>query len=137
MSFAPTYTTNPPTNRYATLPSGTPAYDANGNLTNDSFHTYTWDSDANLATLGSNTTLTSDALDRRVEQTTSGTSTEILYGPGGAKLALMNGTTVVKVFAPLAAGATAVYTSSALAYYRHPDWLGSSRIASTPSRTGI
>ena len=50
------------------------------------------------------------------------------------KLALMNGTTVVKVFAPLSAGATAVYTSSGLAYYRHADWLGSSRIASTPSR---
>ena len=78
-SFLPTYTSS--TNHYATLPSGTPAYDANGNLTNDSFHTYTWDSDANLATLGSSTTLTSDALDRRVEQTTSGTSTEILYGP--------------------------------------------------------
>ena len=134
LSFLPTYT-SPPTNRYATLPGGTPSYDANGNLTNDSFHTYTWDSDANLATLGGSTTLTSDALDRRVEQTTSGTSTEILYGPGGAKLALMNGTTVVKVFAPLSAGATAVYTSSGLAYYRHPDWLGSSRLASTPSRT--
>ena len=88
-----------------------------------------------MTTLGSSTTLTSDALDRRVEQTTSGTSTEILYGPDGSKLALMNGTTVVKVFAPLSAGATAVYTSSGLAYYRHPDWLGSSRIASTPSRT--
>jgi RHS repeat-associated protein len=61
-------------------------------------------------------------------------STEILYGPGGVKLALMNGTTVVKVFAPLPGGATAVYTSSGLAYYRHPDWLGSSRLASTPSR---
>jgi hypothetical protein len=65
-SFLPTYTSS--TNRYATLPSGTPAYDANGNLTNDSFHTYAWDSDANLVTLGSSTTLTSDALDRRVEQ---------------------------------------------------------------------
>ena len=133
LSFVPTYTSS--TNRYATLPSGTPAYDANGNLTNDSFHTYTWDSDANLATLGSSTTLTSDALDRRIEQTTSGTSTEILYGPDGSKLALMNGASVVKVFAPLSAGATAVYTSSGLAYYRHPDWLGSSRLASTPSRT--
>jgi RHS repeat-associated protein len=42
---------------------------------------------------------------------------------------------VTKVFTPLSAGATAVYTSSGLSYYRHPDWLGSSRIASTPSRT--
>jgi RHS repeat-associated protein len=35
---------------------------------------------------------------------------------------------------PLPGGATAVYDSSGLRYYRHPDWLGSSRIASTPSR---
>ncbi len=28
-----------------------------------------------------------------------------------------------------------MYTSSGLAYYRHSDWLGSSRFASTPSRT--
>src|SRR3989442_10715604 len=31
-------------------------------------------------------------------------------------------------------GATAVYNSSGLAYYRHADWLGSSRFASTPGR---
>ena len=36
----------------------------------------------------------------------------------------------------LPAGATAVYTSGpTLSYYRHSDWLGSSRLASTPSRT--
>jgi RHS repeat-associated protein len=28
-----------------------------------------------------------------------------------------------------------VYTSSGLSYYRHPDWLGSSRVASTPTQT--
>lgn len=28
-----------------------------------------------------------------------------------------------------------MYTSSGLAYYRHPDWLGSSRFASTPNQT--
>jgi len=30
--------------------------------------------------------------------------------------------------------ATAVYTSTGLSYYRHADWLGSSRLTSTPSR---
>ena len=59
---------------------------------------------------------------------------EIVYGPNG-KLALMNGSTLTKAFVPLPAGAQAVYTSSGLAYYRHPDWLGSSRLATTPSRT--
>jgi hypothetical protein len=50
-------------------------------------------------------------------------------------MALMSGQVVTQVFAPVSAGATAVYTSSGLSYYRHPDWLGSSRVASTPSRT--
>jgi RHS repeat-associated protein len=47
----------------------------------------------------------------------------------------MNGQTLQKAFVPLAGGAVAVYTSSELAYYRHSDWLGSSRFASTPTRT--
>ena len=96
------------TNHYQTLPSGSPAYDSNGNLTNDSFHTYAWDSDANVTTLDSATTLTYDALDRRVERATSGVYTQTLYGPDGTKLALVNGATVARVFVPLAGGATAV-----------------------------
>jgi len=52
------------------------------------------------------------------------------------KLALMNGQSVTKAFIPLPAGATAVYTSGpTLSYFRHPDWLGTSRFASTPTRT--
>ncbi len=48
----------------------------------------------------------------------------------------MNGQAVTKAFIPLPAGATAVYTSGpTLSYFRHPDWLGSSRFASTPART--
>ncbi len=44
----------------------------------------------------------------------------------------MNGQAVTKAFIPLPAGATAVYTSGpTLSYFRHPDWLGSSRFAST------
>ncbi len=46
----------------------------------------------------------------------------------------MNGQTLSKAFVPLPGKAAAVYTSSGLAYYRHPAWLGSSRFASTPGR---
>ena len=86
-------------------------------------------------TYGSTTVgLTYDALGRMVEQNRNGTYTQIVYGPGGGKLALMNGQTLQKAFVPLPAGATAVYASSGLSYYRHADWLGSSRLASTTSR---
>ncbi len=72
-----------------------------------------------------------DALGRRVEQP----GPQIVYGIDGGKLALMNHQTVSKAFAPLPAGAAAVYTGSTLAWYRHPDWLGSSWITSLASGT--
>jgi RHS repeat-associated protein len=70
-----------------------------------------------------------------VEQSASGGYTQIVYDPTGSKLAVMSGQTLQKAFVPLPGGGTAVYNSSGLAYYRHPDWLGSSRLASSPSRT--
>jgi RHS repeat-associated protein len=70
-----------------------------------------------------------------VEQNNSGTYNEIVYSPGGAKLALMSGQTLQKAFVPLPGQATAVYTSSGLDHYRHSDWLGSARLTSSPTRT--
>ncbi|HET7206728.1 MAG TPA: RHS repeat-associated core domain-containing protein [Terriglobales bacterium] len=131
ISFLPTYSTA--TNRMTALPGFTPVYDSNGNLTSDSLHTYAWDSDNHPTTIDS-VTATYDALGRMVEQNKSGTYYQIVYGPTGGKLAMMNGQAVQKQFVPLPAGAAAVYASSGLSYYRHPDWLGSSRLASTPSR---
>jgi RHS repeat-associated protein len=46
----------------------------------------------------------------------------------------MSGQTLSKGFVPLSGGATAVYNSNGLAYYRHAEWLGSVRFASTASR---
>jgi RHS repeat-associated protein len=132
MSFMPTYSAT--TNQMTSIGSFTPSYDSNGNLRGDGpYNTYTWDAEGNLATLNGNAE-TYDALNRRVEQYNGTAYTEIVYGPAGNKLALMNGQTATKVFAPLSGGATAVYNSSGLQYYRHPDWLGSSRVASTPTR---
>jgi len=49
----------------------------------------------------------------------------------------MNGQILLKAFVPLPAGATAVYApgTTGPVYYRHSDWLGSSRLATTQSRT--
>jgi RHS repeat-associated protein len=111
---------------------GSYSYDANGNVTGDGAHNYTWDAEGRVTqvTGGTSWTMAYDALGRRVEQIGSAAK-EFLYGPDGRILALMNGPGVSKAFAPLPAGATAVYTHSTVSYYRHPDWLGSSRIAST------
>src|SRR5207248_10237698 len=45
------------------------------------------------------------------------------------------GQTLVNAFVKLPGGGRAVYNSSGVAYYRHGDHLGSSRLATTPSRT--
>jgi hypothetical protein len=74
--------------------------------------------------------VTYDALDRVVEQakgsacaTSPMSTTEIVYNPSGARFALMNGSTLTKAFVSLPGGAQAVYNTSGLQYYRHPDWL--------------
>jgi RHS repeat-associated protein len=136
ISFAGLYDTS--TNRLTNMGK---SYDSNGNLTgisSDATYSYSWDSEGKPVSItrsGSTVNLTYDALGRMVEQNRGGSYTQIVYGPGGSKLALMNGSTLQKAFAPLPAGTQAVYNGSGLAYYRHADWLGSSRLASTPSRT--
>jgi RHS repeat-associated protein len=144
-SFLPTYTgatgtSTAPNNQYYSIPGGasgaTNYFDANGNLKNDVTHTYTWDADGNMLSVdGSTVTMIYDALDRMIEQTRGSAHREVAYGPYGLKLALMNGQTLVNAFVKLPGGARAVYNSSGLAYYRHADNLGSSRLATTPTRT--
>ncbi len=149
-SFLPSYDYTNNTNRITSSPfSYTSANDPNaktGNMTADNSHTYGWDTENKLTGIDSGTSSgicqTYDALGRVVEQdkgsacTISPTSSmEIVYSPSGAKLALMNGSSLVKAFVPLPGGAEAVYNSSGLQYYRHADWLGSSRLATTSSRT--
>jgi RHS repeat-associated protein len=127
-SFLATYAAA--TNRFR-LSGVNVQYDGNGNLLTDNLNTYTWDPNFGNPTSINGITLTYDALGRMVAQNNG--STEILYSPAG-KTALMNGQTLVKAFVPLPGGGTAIYNSTGLAYFRHSDWLGSSRLTSTVGR---
>jgi RHS repeat-associated protein len=130
-TFLPAY--NLSTNQYTSVPGCTVSYDGDGDLTNDCSHTYTWQADGAVAAVDT-VSLIYDALGRAVEQARGSSYTQIVYTPGGGELALMSGTTVQKAFIPLPGGGTAVYTTgSSVAYYRHADRLGSSRLASTPT----
>jgi RHS repeat-associated protein len=133
LAFQPTYTSS--TNRIATIPGApNPTYDGNGNLLtiNDgTSHTYLWDTDGKQLGIDS-LSATYDALGRMVELNNSGAFTEIVYELGSDKLALMSSQTLQKAFIAIPSG-TAVYTASGLSYYRHSDWLGSSRFSSTAS----
>jgi RHS repeat-associated protein len=129
-TFLPTYSAA--TNQF-TLSGATVRYDANGNLLTDNLNSYTWDQNwGNPASVNA-TTLVYDALGRMVEQQNSSAYTEILYSPAG-KTALMNGQALAKAFIHLPGRATAIYNSTGLVYYRHSDWLNSSRLTSTQAR---
>jgi RHS repeat-associated protein len=118
------------TNRYNTTLSSSISYDSNGNLKNDTFHSYTWDANNRPVSIDS-IGITYDALGRQVEQNQSGTYYQIVYTPQGKKLAVMKGQTIQQAFVPLPGGGTAEYLSWGLSHYRHPDWLGSDRLASS------
>jgi RHS repeat-associated protein len=113
------------------------AYDANGNLLTDNLsNIYTWDPNwGNPASVNS-TNLIYDALGQMIEQQNGLTYTQILYSQLG-KTAIMNGQTLLKAFVNLPGGGTAIYNSTGLAYYRHVDWLGSSRLTSTSAQTVV
>ena len=130
LAFPATY--DSATNRIKQVASNTPAYEANGNVTNDFINTYSWDVYGHAATVDGNTT-TYDALDRMVENYVSGAYWQHAYSPTGF---LMEIPSIQKKFVPLPGGDMVVYYPSAPGgyYYRHTDWLGNSRFASTPSR---
>jgi RHS repeat-associated protein len=132
-AFQPVYSTAN-TNQYSSIPGVTVSYDANGNLLTDNLNTYTWDPNwGNPASINS-TNLIYDANGLMVEQQNGSVYTQMLYSQVG-KTAIMNGQTLTKAFIGLPGGGTAIYTSSGLAQYRHADWLGSSRLTSTATRT--
>ncbi len=110
-------------------------YDADGNVLNDGGCTHSYDVYGRSAMVGG-TSVTYDALGRAVQTYDGSNYGEILYSPSGQKFAFMNGLTLQQYTVPMAGGAQVVYNASGLAYYRHSDWLGSSRMASTSSYPG-
>jgi RHS repeat-associated protein len=117
-------------NRYAL---GGTSYDANGNVLNDTAHIYTWDANGNMATADS-TSVTYDAFGRMVENST-GSYTQFLYlGDGQTQIAAINGSSTLG-FAPMLGGGSAIFSGGSIAQYNHPDWLGSARLITSPSKT--
>jgi RHS repeat-associated protein len=135
-AFIPGY--SPTQNQFTSIPGRTVSYDGNGNLLTDNLNTYTWDVYGHTSTVSTGSTTVSatyDGLGRMVENNAGGSYTEFIYGPTGKKLATASGQTLIKAFVALPAGAKAIYNASGvLSYYRHSDWLGSSRLTSTASR---
>jgi hypothetical protein len=94
-SFLPSYSISP--NHITTVGGFTATYDANGNVTNDGTHSYSWDADGKAIAVDG-VSVTFDALGRAVEKNSSGILTEMVYAPKGVKLALFSGQTIQKAF---------------------------------------
>jgi RHS repeat-associated protein len=123
------------TNRMTQIANSIPTYDANGNVLNDFLHTYTWDANGRAVTVDG-VGITYDALGRMVEQNHSGVYIQKIYSPTGFQMQIVNGQTNVYSFSPNPGGGATVWSVPAgTVYYRHADWLGSSRLASTYTRT--
>lgn len=133
LSFQPNYAdaSGNNSNRYYSGLTGL-SYDADGNLLNDSFHSYTWDAFGSVTAIDSYP-ITHDAFGRIVEFKSS-PSYQVLYAPSGIDLAVLNGQSVFYGKVPLPSGGRAVFTGSGLNDYTHVDWQGSARFGSTTSR---
>jgi hypothetical protein len=70
-----------------------------------------------------------------VEESSGGTYTQNVYAPGGAALALIQSQTLAEARIGLPDGGKAVYNASGLVSFWHPDWLGTTRLRSSPTRT--
>ncbi len=126
-------------NREQPMSGCTPTYDLNGNLITDcSFATpapYSWDADGNAISLNG-VGVAYDAFDRMIEQNNSGVYTQVLYGPIGKIGVMKSLTTYQRINIPLPGGDAAVYDTTGPGFhYRHADWLGSARFASSSSQT--
>jgi uncharacterized protein RhaS with RHS repeats len=63
-------------------------YDAAGNMTNDSFHSYTFDAEGNITAVDNGTTATYvyNALNQRVKATMGSTITEYVFSAAGQRI---------------------------------------------------
>jgi RHS repeat-associated protein len=116
-------------NRY-TL-SGT-TYDSNGNLLNDTFHTYTWDGENKVATIVQNATtfgFVYDALGRVVEYQANGAATSELARFGPFKISMIGQASAATEIPVLNGISEIILPNGALSTFRMADWLGSPRLA--------
>ena len=103
-------------------------------MTSDGTYTYGWHAEGNLITV-SGVTGTFDALGRRLEVDISGTYEQMVYPPFAPtyQMALATGLTAAGIRMPLPGGGEAIFNSTGLAQYRHPNWQGSQVVLSWPS----
>ncbi|MGH9526715.1 MAG: hypothetical protein ACRD2F_08580, partial [Terriglobales bacterium] len=125
-------------NRISSASGFAPNYNADGDLVDDPVaqvrDAYGWSAAGRPVTVDG-VSQTFDALGRLVYNTKS--PAQLLWTPGGRRVAAMSGQSLDFALIPLPGGAGVAYAASGVWYYAHPDWQGSWRLASSPSRTFV
>ncbi|MGA3335480.1 MAG: RHS repeat-associated core domain-containing protein, partial [Terracidiphilus sp.] len=120
------------------------AYDAAGNMTNDTTHTYTYDAEGNIVAVdgGSTAAYVYNALNQRVRTVVGGTATEYVFNAAGQRVSEWNGTTRAQLKGKYYWGGTPVafYTTAsgggAGAHFEHQDWEGTERMRTAYNANG-
>lgn len=110
------------------------AYDAAGNMTNDGFHTYTYDAEGHITAVdrGQTATYVYNALNQRVQTTVGGTVTNYVYNAAGQRVSEWNGATNAQIEGKYYWGAKPVaYYANGSTHFEHQDWLGTERMRTT------
>ena len=115
------------------------AYDAAGNMTNNTVHTYTYDAEGNITAVdgGATASYVYNALNQRVRTVTGSAATEYVFNANGQRVSEWDGTARVQLKGKYYWGAkpVAFYTTaasgSAGAHFEHQDWMGTERLRTT------
>jgi YD repeat-containing protein len=115
---------------YNHISDGSAAYDSAGNLTNDSFHTYTFDAEGRMIKVDNGTTafFAYDAAGFRVEQGVGSTdSVEYVYDLSGNAVATVQPGTNILEYTELFDNGRHWVTFNGDAQFLHADWVGTVR----------
>ena len=126
--LAPQYSFNTTTNQIST--SGY-AYDAAGNMTNDGFHTYTYDAEGNIIAVdgGGTATYVYDALNHKVREQQPSQTAEYVFDAAGRVTSNWTSPTVASEGHIFWDGVEIAFRSAnALTFFEHKDWLQTDRV---------
>jgi RHS repeat-associated protein len=100
-------------------------------MTNDTFHSYTFDAEGNITAVDNGTTATYvyNAQNQRVKATVGSTITEYVFSAAGQRVSEWNGTTRAQIKGKYYWGGKPVaYYAGGSAHFEHQDWLGTERM---------
>jgi len=124
----PSVSVNTSTNHISSSGFG---FDAAGNMTNDTSHSYTFDADGNITAVdgGSTAAYVYNALNQRVRSIVGGTTTEYVFNVNGQRVSEWNGSGHAQLKGKYYWGGkpVAYYVPSSAVHFEHQDWLGTER----------